>query len=41
MSNYARLSAEDAYEMLLDGKVTFLDIRDEESYKAGHIIDSI
>lgn len=40
MSNYARLSAEDAYQMLLDGNVNFIDIRDEESYKAGHIVDA-
>lgn len=41
MSNYARLGSEDAYQMILDGPVTILDIRDEESFKAAHIIDAI
>lgn len=40
MSNYARLSSEDAYQMLLDGNVKFVDIRDEDSYRAGHIVDA-
>ncbi|MBX2880061.1 MAG: thiosulfate sulfurtransferase GlpE [Granulosicoccus sp.] len=41
MTNYARLSAEDAYQMLLQGNVSFVDIRDKDSYQAGHIIDAV
>lgn len=41
MSNYARLNVEDAYQMLLDGNVKFIDIRDEDSFKAAHILDSV
>lgn len=40
MSNYARLSSEDAYQMLLDGNVKFVDIRDPDSYNAGRIVDA-
>jgi len=41
MSSYARLSSDDAYQMILDGPVTIVDIRDEESFKAGHMCDAI
>ena len=41
MSNYSRLGSDDAYQMLLDGSATFVDIRDEDSYRAGHIVDSV
>jgi len=34
MSNYARISADDAYHMIIDNEVTIVDIRDEESYKS-------
>jgi len=41
MSNYARISADDAYHMIIDNEVTIVDIRDEESYKAARITDAI
>lgn len=41
MSHYARLACDDAFQMLLDGPVNIIDIRDEESYKAGHISDAV
>lgn len=41
MSRYARLSSDDAYQMLIDGPVTIVDVRDEESFKAGRITDSV
>jgi len=40
MSHYARISAEDAYHMMIDKPVTIVDIRDEDSFKAGHITDA-
>ena len=40
MSNYARISSDDAYQMMLDGPVTIVDTRDEDSFKAGHITDA-
>ncbi len=40
MSRYARLSSDDAYQMMLDGPVTVVDTRDEDSFKAGHITDA-
>ena len=40
MSRYARISADDAYQMVLDDTVSIIDIRDEESFKAGHITDA-
>lgn len=41
MSRYARLSCDDAYNLLLDGPINVIDIRDEESYNAGHMTDAI
>lgn len=41
MSRYARISCEDAYQKMLDGPVTFADIRDEVSYAAAHICDAV
>lgn len=41
MSHYARISAEDAYQKMLDSKITFIDIRDDASYKAAHICDAL
>ena len=40
MARYARISADDAYQLMLDSDVSFVDIRDEESFKAGHITDA-
>jgi len=40
MSNYARLSSYDAYQMTIDQSVNIIDIRDEESYKLSHITDA-
>lgn len=40
MSNYSRLGSDDAYQMLLDGTATIVDMRDIDSYKAGHITDA-
>lgn len=41
MSRYARINCEDAFQKMLDGPVTFVDIRDEASYTAAHISDSV
>jgi thiosulfate sulfurtransferase len=41
MSQYARLPSDDAYQMIIDQEVNIIDIRDEESYKLGHITDAI
>ncbi|MFK8078767.1 MAG: thiosulfate sulfurtransferase GlpE [Granulosicoccus sp.] len=41
MSGYARLSCDDAYQLLLDGPVNIIDIRDEESFNAGRITDAV
>ena len=38
--SYARLSVEDAYHLMLDGPVTVVDIRDEESFKASHMTEA-
>jgi len=40
MPQYSRISADDALQLILDRPVNVIDIRDEESYKAGHITDS-
>ena len=40
MSQYARLSSDDAYQMLIDREVNVVDIRDEESYKVSHITEA-
>lgn len=40
MPQYSRISADDALQLILDRPVNVVDIRDEESYKAGHITDS-
>lgn len=41
MSQYARLSADDAHQMLLDQKVNIVDIRDAESFALAHITDAV
>lgn len=41
MSRYARLSSDDAYQMMIDGPVTIVDVRDEESFAAGRITDAV
>ncbi len=38
MSQYARLSTDDAHQMLKDREVNVVDIRDEDSYKVAHIM---
>ncbi len=40
MPQYARLSTDDALQLMLDRPVNVVDIRDEESFKAGHITDA-
>lgn len=40
MSRYARISSDDAYQMMLDNPVSIVDTRDEDSFKAGHITDA-
>ena len=40
MSQYARLSADDAFHMMLQRDVHIVDIRDPDSFKAGHITDA-
>jgi len=39
-SDFARLGADDARDMIDAGRVTVLDIRDEQSFAAGRISDS-
>ena len=41
MPNYARIDADDAYHLMIDNDVTIVDIRDPESFKAGHISDAL
>lgn len=41
MSNYDRISSDDAYQLILDQPVNIVDIRDADSFKAGHITDSV
>lgn len=41
MSNYARIAADDAYHLMIDNEVTIVDIRDPDSFKAGHITDAL
>jgi len=40
MSQYARLSTDDAHQMLIDREVNVVDIRDEDSYKLAHITEA-
>ena len=40
MPQYARLSTDDALQLILDRPVNVVDIRDEESFKAGHITNA-
>lgn len=40
MTQYARLSADDAHHMMLDQAVSVVDIRDEQSFLAGHITNA-
>ena len=40
MPQYARLSTDDALQLMLDRPVNVVDIRDEDSFKAGHITDA-
>lgn len=40
MPKYARLSSNDAHQMILNQKVNIVDIRDEDSYKLNHIVGS-
>ncbi|MEP1593908.1 MAG: thiosulfate sulfurtransferase GlpE, partial [Halieaceae bacterium] len=37
MGNFNRISAEHAHGMLSEGKAQLVDIRDEQSFAAGHI----
>lgn len=41
MSRYARLSADDAHQMMIDGDVNVVDIRDDDSFRLGHITDAV
>lgn len=41
MSQYARLSADDAHQMIIDGPINIVDIRDADSFKTGHITDAV
>jgi len=41
MSSYERLGCEAAYQMIIDGSANVVDIRDEESFKAGRIVESV
>ena len=40
MSQYARLSSDDAHQMMIDQQINVIDIRDEDSYKLSHITDA-
>ena len=41
MSQYARLSVDDAHQMMSDREVNVIDIRDEDSFRVGHITDAV
>ena len=41
MSQYARLSADDAHQMTIDRPVNIVDIRDVDSFKLAHITDAV
>ncbi len=41
MSQYARLSVDDAHQMMLDREVNVIDIRDADSFRVGHITDAV
>ncbi|WP_088919540.1 thiosulfate sulfurtransferase GlpE [Granulosicoccus antarcticus] len=41
MSQYARLSSEDAHQMLLDQPVNIVDIRDADSFQLAHITEAV
>lgn len=40
MSHYARLSSEDAHQMMIDRQVNVVDIRDEDSFRLSHITEA-
>ncbi len=40
MSHYARISADDAQQLMIDQDVNIIDIRDEDSFKASHITEA-
>ena len=41
MSQYARLSPDDAHQMIIDRPINIVDIRDADSFKMAHITDAI
>lgn len=41
MTRYARLSVDDAHQMMIDGPINVVDIRDEDSYRLGHISEAV
>ena len=41
MFNFSRISAQQAKQMIDDGAVTLIDIRDEASFQAGHISNAL
>ena len=41
MSRYSRISSDDAYKMIINGSVNIVDIRDEDSFKAGHMCEAL
>ena len=41
MFNFSRISAAQAKAMMAAGEVTLIDIRDEASYRAGHMSNAI
>ena len=41
MSQYARLSVDDAHQMMIDQPVNIVDIRDADSFRTGHITDAV
>ena len=41
MSQYARLSADDAHQMITDRPVNIVDIRDADSFNMAHMSDAV
>lgn len=41
MFNFSRISAQQAKQIIDDGAVTLIDIRDEASFQAGHISNAL
>ncbi len=39
--NFYRISVEEARQLLSDGEITVLDVRDEQSYAEGHLPNAI